>query len=102
MFKNVVKPSGDWNPGWGVDWIATDTWDLEAVGGVWSTSFTTAEAAEQLEKKAESYQPARYLESTPVASCWFVWKLNTGMSIVLSIWIITPIKVGWIRPVNRS
>ena len=25
----------------------------------------------------------------------------TGMSMVLSKWIITPIKVGWIRPINR-
>ena len=27
--------------------------------------------------------------------------LSTGMSMVLSKWIITPIKVGWIRPVSR-
>ena len=26
---------------------------------------------------------------------------DTGMSMVLSRWIITPIEVGWIRPVNR-
>ena len=26
---------------------------------------------------------------------------GTGMSMVPSKWIITPIKVGWIRPVNR-
>ena len=26
---------------------------------------------------------------------------HTGMSMVLSKWIVTPIKVGWISPVNR-
>ena len=27
-------------------------------------------------------------------------QIRTGMSMVLNRWIITPIEVGWIRPVN--